>query len=199
MSHTNNLYFDINRATIELIVRAYRDGNHEELKQLGIPVGIAKSLAEMRTGTYVALLNFRGAIIDFKSNVKRLGLLIEHMEQQNERDHKINELLQLGASQPMLSQIAAIDRKEYQKRCKLLGINSSSCRGKPRNLSDDECIRVMNTVQETGKASIEDPLLRWILLGRGTGIPLNLIWRFLSAEGSLTGDAWMGGKSNEAK
>lgn len=177
----SNLYFEINRAAIDLIVRAYRDGNHKELEQLGIPVGIAKSLANMRTCTYIALLNFRGAIMEFRSDTKRLALLIEHMEQQSDRDYKVNELLQLGATQPMLARLAAVDRAEFQRKCRLLGIDSKSCRGKPRNLTNEESLQVIDALQ---CIDIEDPLLRWIQLGRGTGIPLGLIWRFLNAEGS---------------
>ncbi len=195
MAYTNNLYFDINRAAIELIVRAYRDGNHQELEQLGIPVELARSLAEMRTATYVALANFRGAVIDFKSNAKRLAMLIEYMEQQSDRDYRVNELLQLGAPQPMLAQLAAVDRGEYQRKCKVLGIHSNSFRGKPRNLTNEESLLVMNTLREI---AVDDPLLRWMMLGRITRIPLNLIWRFLNAEGSLDDDTWTGGKSNES-
>ncbi|MCF6236938.1 MAG: DUF2857 domain-containing protein [Gammaproteobacteria bacterium] len=194
MTQRNNLYFDLNRATIDLIVRVWREGQHEELKQLGIPVEIAALLARMRTSSYMDLINFRGSIINFTSDNNRLVLMIKHMEQKSLRDEQVNKMIQMGAPQPLLYDIATVDRAEFQCRRKILGVASGS--GKPRNLSKSETLKVLDTLQQI---TTPDPLVGWLTLGESTGISLTPVWYFLKPNNpSKYCNPW-GGKSDADK
>ncbi len=179
-----NLYSDLNKAAIDLIIQAYHDGAHDELELLGISIDVAEKLCNMPTRAYFTLGNFRGSVMSFSANNERLVLLIDHLEKETEKSHQIDQLIELGAPHNMLEKIAKLTRIEFQRRCKLLhGVKER--RGRAKNLTQTESVQVNHVSNQIKAASPNlDDLTYFIELGRKTGIDLYRIWTFLNTENS---------------
>lgn len=169
-----NAVAELNEAVIKFVLELYDNGRFEALNHMGICKDDIESLKELNIGSMRNMRNYPTLIVDFKFDKSRAIHLVKHIKTEAENKSKVNALIGLGASQPMLEDLSGIDREEFKKRKAQLGITEDS-RGRPPALDDEEVNRV-NEIMRLNKGL--DQIGLYILIGNETGINLSSVWAY---------------------
>lgn len=169
-----NEYQSINQAVIECIVHCYDEGRFNELTEHGVTLEQAEKLAQLDLRNLRALAAFRGSLITFQVDTRKLACLLPYIDAQTERNAKLIQLMDLGATGAMLMAIAGLDRQEVQQLKKRSGYGAGRT-GRPRLLTFEEEVSVSAMIEQL-RYEYVDPLDFYLELGRRTKLSLGSVW-----------------------
>ena len=172
----NNNLRNFNAFVIQHIYRLYQDRDFEGLLAIGLSKEAAKRVATLSLDDVARLENFRAQIADFKITEYHLEMMIKHVKHEGAKEELINQLIQLGASQVMLGELAGIQPAEYRERRQAMDLPKASA-GRPSILTEQESTRVHHVWHHY--AGELDDLLRYYYVGLDTNISLSRIWHHL--------------------
>ncbi len=172
----NNNTINLNAFVIQYIYRLYQDRDVEGLRAIGLSKEVAKRVASLSLDEVGRLENFRAQIAEFKVTESHLEMMIKHVQHEGAKDELIDQLIQLGASQTMLAELAGIEPTEYRARRQALGLPNASA-GRPSVLTEQESTKVHHVWHHY--AGEPDDLLRYYYVGLDTDISLSRIWHHL--------------------
>lgn len=165
---------ELNGAFIEFIVETYTEGRSEVLMTLGVKQNDIELLRNITVETKQRMRTFPSPIVDISLNSSRLAMMVEYAAKETSNDQKIDELVRMGASQPMLEEIAAVSREEFRERRKRIGIDARI--GRPQSLTDREMGLVNDSISvHQGNDLVE----MYYRVGLETGLPLSQIWAYV--------------------
>ena len=169
---------EFNAFIIRFVISAFNEKNVIALQEIGLTPKQLQRLRSMTLDDLERLSNFRTTIANISFDARRLDLMIDHVEREGERDSIINQMIEMGASQAMLEDLAGIDHSDYRNRRRVLGLPKASA-GRPAAISEDQALQVY----QSWRKHIDEPdnLKRYYFLGLETGIPLAQIWTHMVA------------------
>ncbi|MGD8594568.1 MAG: STY4526/YPO1902 family pathogenicity island replication protein [Gammaproteobacteria bacterium] len=169
---------EFNAFIIRFVISAFNEKNHAALQEIGLTPKQLQRLRNMTLDDLGRLSSFRTTVANISFDARRLDLMIDHVESEGARDSIVDQMIQMGASQAMLEDLAGIDHSEYRNRRRVLGLPKASA-GRPAAISEDQALQVYQSWRK--HADELDDLKRYYFLGLETGIPLSQIWTHMVA------------------
>jgi hypothetical protein len=194
-SAINHAMAEFNDAIVRFILGLDLDGRHECLKQMGVDQELLELIRQMPTEACHRLRRFPSPVADVALNANRLRWALEYADKEASRDRRIDALIRMGASQPMMEEFA-VTREDYRLRRKRLGLDSRQ--GRPPALTDAQITQITRVFRASREVEvIDDPMELYYRIGVETGIPLGPVWGYLHEQDVRTlSPATQGGKSS---
>jgi hypothetical protein len=169
---TKTIHSELTCIAFQYAIRLIHEGAGDEVMALGLT---EKNLQWIRTLTEADLqrlkdIRFAAVLVEFDEEA--LNRLQRLLEQRKNEEQEENELLRLGAHLAMMRQLCGMGSAEYAKRRRFLGLGDTGV-GRPGALNEEQCQRLWHTWQDSAGQSDR---VRYIALGRCTGIPLGCAW-----------------------
>ena len=161
---------------IRYLVALVANGDLEHLQQLGLNSNHHTALSQLNCGDLERIVqNMPDALFQLTINTQQLERLICCC-QHNQSDRQfIQQLLQAGASYPVLNRLYGLTSSDVATLRKQLQLRLSQ--GRPTSLSDDQQDQVYRLWQASHHPNISQRLLH---LHQHTAIPIRSLWPYLN-------------------
>jgi len=174
-------YQQINDAVVQLVCQLFTNRSYDQLTEIGIPYEIAEKLVRQNQLVMNRLTNYKSPLMQLHVDSETISNLVDHLEQESEKDHLINNMIINGAPSEMVTSTWGIDEPEYFRRKKSLDLRFDTGPGRlPKSLrkKEDEkrITRFMNVFQTS---TLTDPGWRLIEASTQTNVPLHLVWVYM--------------------
>lgn len=137
----NRLYLNISESILQLAIELDRQGDHIRLKTLGIDQKFIKKISQYPNTHLTQLCQFTVPFIDTTINNRVLELAIKQFEQELHKESLYDQLLINGATLPFVEQYTTLDKNEFSKRRKRLGLDNI---GKPTKPDNNKGLEIEN-------------------------------------------------------
>jgi hypothetical protein len=124
------------------------------------------------------LSEFPGQLAHLQIREPHLEMMIQHVQQERQKDTLIDQCIQLDASQVMLKTLTGMDSTEYRERRQALGMPKASP-GRPTVLNEQESAQVHNAWHHHQG---HDELLRYWHVAIETELSLARIWHHMQSQ-----------------
>jgi hypothetical protein len=140
----NNLNNEFNTFIINHITRLYRIRDFNSLLSIGLSRSAAERVANMAQIDTLRLSEFPGQLAHVQIREPHLEMMIQHVQQERQKDTLIDQCIALDASQVMLKTLTGMGSAEYRERRQALGLPKASP-GRPSALNEQESAQVYNS------------------------------------------------------
>jgi hypothetical protein len=141
VNEINRLYLTISESIIKLAIELNEQGDHIRLKTLGIDEKHIKKLNDYSNRELSQLCRFTVPFIETTINNRVLELAIKQFEQELHKESLFEQLLIHGATLSFVEEYTRLDKHEFTKRRKKLGLKNV---GNPRNPTIDDGFKIDN-------------------------------------------------------
>lgn len=138
---------DLNRSFLMALTGAARNGDIPFLERVGVPVDIVPRLKNLTVDELDFASRYRGTLMSVSVDIEAMQLCLQSATTKSSDEKLIDQAIQLGMRQPTLVKLTGISRREFDKRCVILGIDSKP-RGRIAALSEHDEIAVYTAYQE---------------------------------------------------
>lgn len=158
----------LNRAYLRAVIMAWEEQNLPLIDYLGIPLALARRLATAPGIVIDRLGHFRSPVALFQGDALQIERLLDHKMNELERQAKVDEMLQLGATVHHIMRLTGMSDLDVSTRIQALGISGQRAH-RPTGLNAEE-------MQAAEQAWLEfrhlPPMDHWISMARKTGISI---------------------------
>ncbi|MCK5664566.1 MAG: DUF2857 family protein [Thiotrichaceae bacterium] len=140
VDHIQHLYLTLMKTSLEIITEHYSAGDIHLLNNFGaVDSQLIKGLQSLTIGELNKLCQFTIPVIEPKINNRVLGLALKHVKQESANDRFYEELICHGATLSFVKQFTTIDKHDFTRRRKKLGISGV---GSSKTPSIDEAFQI---------------------------------------------------------
>jgi|GEM_PF-3178650 len=123
LDNTQHLYLTLMKTSLEIITQHYNEGEIQLLENFGvIDNHLIKELESLTLTQLNKLCQFTVPVIEPRINNRVLSLALKHVKQESANEHFYEELIMHGATLSFAEQFTTIDKHEFTRRRKKLGI-----------------------------------------------------------------------------
>lgn len=124
VDNIQHLYLTLMKTSLEIITQHYSEGDIQLLNNFGvIDNKLIKELESLTLVELNKLCRFTIPVIEPKINSRVLALALKHVKQESANDSFYEELILHGATLSFAEQFTTIDKHEFTRRRKKLGIS----------------------------------------------------------------------------
>ena len=139
VDNINRHYLTISESILQLAIELDRQGDLIRLKTLGIDQKHIKKLSEYTHSDLTQLCQFTVPFIETTINNRVLELAIKQFEKELHKESLYDQLLIHGATLSFVEEYTTLDKHEFTKRRKRLGLTNV---GNPRIPSIDDGFKI---------------------------------------------------------
>lgn len=159
--------------------QALREGDEESLAAIGIRAQLAMELADLTLGEIEQLSQMASHFLELTVNFQVLEHMLRRAKEKEEEARLADDLLNLGASTPLMQELFGLSALTTNSRKRLLGLPLD--RGRPPNLSRgqrDEVISLWWSLRERypDLGNIRQRARLYREVAEQTGLSLAMIW-----------------------
>ena len=142
VDHIQSLYLTQMKTSLEIITEHYNAGEIQLLSNFGVNDSrLIKELESLTQRELRNLCQFTVPVIELKINDKVLELALKHVKKESLNDRFYEELILYGATFSFVEQFTTIDRHDFTRRRKKLGISNV---GNSKDPTMDESFEIDN-------------------------------------------------------
>jgi len=171
VDNSQHLYLTLTRISLEIIAQHYNDGDIQLLQNFGaIDSSLIKELDSLTLNQFKKLCQFTVPVIEPKINNRILKLALKHVKQESANESFYEELIIHGATLSFAEQFTTIDKHEYTRRRKKLGISGV---GSSKTPTSDESCQIDKLWQQLPEAMPE--VEKYLFTAKRLGIAISTI------------------------
>ncbi len=168
----------LNMNIFDYVCACAEEGDYGPLHDIGLGRDDIIKINQLNMRDVIRLSQTKAHILDIRVNRERLHNMLNSLNIRRKEDDDINQLIRMGAPQPMMQSLFAITPGDFTDKRKLFGLQDEGV-GRAPEPSDDEQ-HIIYKAYEHLKTSPENMSARqWIDLAEETNISLRTIWQYV--------------------
>lgn len=166
----NRLYLNISESILQLAIELDRQGDYIRLKTLGIDQKFIKKLSQYPNTHLTQLCQFTVPFIETSINNRVLELAIKQFEQELHKESTFDQLLINGATLSFLEEYTTLDKHEFTRRRKRLGLKNV---GNTKNPGIDDGFKIDNIWEQIPETM---PVVeKYLFVSKRLSIPISTL------------------------
>ena len=171
VDNIQHLYLTQMKTSLEIITAHYNDGDIQLLNNFGeIDSKLIKELQSLTLGELTKLCQFTIPVIELKINNRVLALALKHVKQESAKEQFYEELIAHGATLSFAEQFTTIDKQEFTRRRRKLGLSNV---GNSKIPSIEESFNIDHLWKQLPKEMPE--VERYLFTAKSLNIPISVI------------------------
>lgn len=135
----NSLYLNISESILKLAIELYHQNDEIRLKALGIDPQYVRKIDRYTQNQLTRLCQFTVPFVETSFNNRVLELAIKSFEQELHKQSTYDQLLINGATLSFIEQYTTLDKQEFTRRRKKLGLTNI---GAPKSPTIEESFEI---------------------------------------------------------
>jgi len=174
-------FMSLNREALLMAAAAAQSADTRVLGQLGVEPDAVPLLKVMKASDLDKLENFPASLLEVRFNRHNMAQLLQRINEEGESTDLVDRAIRGGIRQPQLNQLSGISRREFDQRCKMLGLNPKTP-GRVSALTERQEIQVDGcwaNLKELMGDHQDTILTRLTETHEETGAPIDQIWNLV--------------------
>ncbi len=135
----NTLYLNISESILKLAIELYHQNDEIRLNALGIDTQFVRRIDRFTQNELTRLCQFTVPFVETSFNNRVLELAIQSFEQELHKQSTYDQLLINGATLSFIEQYTTLDKQEFTRRRKKLGLKNI---GTPKSPSIEQAFEI---------------------------------------------------------
>ena len=177
----NRKFLSLNREALLMAATAAQSADVRVLEQLGVEPDAVSLLKEMRASDLDKLESFPASLLEVRFNRHNMAQLLQRINDEGANTDLTDRAIRGGIRQPNLNKLNGISRREFDRRCQMLGLPSKTP-GRVNALSERKEIEVdgfWKKLTETYSDHSDTILERLVEAHELTGASIDQIWNLV--------------------
>lgn len=164
-----------NRDVLLALSTAARCADLQMLEQLNVPAEMIPQLRQLTLEALDYAAGYKGPLLEITISSDAIQLCLDGALRHATEEQLIDEAISLGMRLSLLRRLTGLSRREYDKRCQVLGC-AARPPGRVARLSEDEEVAIYGAWRRCEDSGVYDSTLAVLVaVARDTGIRLDQV------------------------
>ena len=174
-------FLSLNREALLMAATAAQSADTRVLGQLGVEPDAVPLLKDMKASDLDKLENFPASLLEVRFNRHNMAQLLQRINDEGESTDLVDRAIRGGIRQPQINQLSGISRREFDQRCKMLGLTPKTpgrvnAFNERQEIQVDGCWKKLKELMGDGSDTL---LERLVEAHEETGASIDQIWNLV--------------------
>ncbi len=178
---TTRKFLSLNREALLMAATAAQSADTRVLDQLGVEPDAVPMLKHMKASDLDKLESFPTSLLEVRFNRHNMARLLQRINEEGESTDLVDRAIRGGIRQPQLNNLSGISRREFDQRCKMLGLPPKTP-GRVNAFNERQEIQVDGCWKKLKELMGDQPdtlLTRLVETHDETGASIDQIWNLV--------------------